>query len=90
MQETTWDCDQIKGLRRRLGWSQAELARQLSCSVELIRSWETDCPQLDKEVLDQLDRWSNAAEDRSEKLQLNPLKERDLADQGVEQIFDTD
>ncbi len=36
----TWTNERIRSLRLSLGWSQAELARQLGCASSLILSWE--------------------------------------------------
>lgn len=38
--EAFWDAVQIRGLRRRLGWSQSDLARRLACDSEMVRVWE--------------------------------------------------
>lgn len=49
-----WDCQQIRGLRLRLGWSAAELSRRLGCSVELVLCWEKSEGRPDAEVFNQL------------------------------------
>src|SRR5258708_4521608 len=36
-----WSADDIKQLRWRLGWSQAELARKLGCRQQTVSEWET-------------------------------------------------
>jgi transcriptional regulator with XRE-family HTH domain len=36
----SWNSDRIKGLRKRLGWTQSEMARKLACDCEFIREWE--------------------------------------------------
>ena len=36
-----WSADDIRQLRWRLGWSQAELARRLGCRQQTISGWET-------------------------------------------------
>lgn len=90
MQTSEWSAERVRMLRLRLGWSQAELARQLSCHVDLVKSWESEDSNLDAEVTDQLERWSFAADNRSDKTQAHPQRERDLIDQGIEQLFDTD
>lgn len=40
--EHTWDSSKIRGLRRRLGWSQSDLARRLSCDSSFVQGWEED------------------------------------------------
>ena len=37
-----WNGSKLRELRLRIGWSQAELARQLGCDIELVREWEFD------------------------------------------------
>lgn len=38
--DNVWDASKIKGLRRRLGWSQSDLARRLSCDSNSVKFWE--------------------------------------------------
>jgi transcriptional regulator with XRE-family HTH domain len=38
----TWNGNKVRELRLRIGWSQAEMARQLGCDIGLIRDWEFD------------------------------------------------
>lgn len=40
--ENIWDASKIRGLRRRLGWSQSDLARRLSCDSSSVRGWEEE------------------------------------------------
>lgn len=35
-----WTAEQIRSLRCRMGWSQADLARRLACESALIVRWE--------------------------------------------------
>jgi transcriptional regulator with XRE-family HTH domain len=37
-----WTAAEIRHLRLRLGWSQAELARRLGCRQQTVSEWETD------------------------------------------------
>ncbi|HEX4923690.1 MAG TPA: helix-turn-helix transcriptional regulator [Bdellovibrionales bacterium] len=37
-----WTSAEIRQLRLRLGWSQAELARRLGCRQQTVSEWETD------------------------------------------------
>ena len=41
-----WNPQQIKKLRKRMGWSQADLAQKLSLDCKTIQSWEDgfSCP----------------------------------------------
>lgn len=36
----TWNANRIKELRKRMGWTQSELARKLDCDSDFIREWE--------------------------------------------------
>lgn len=40
--ENIWDANRIRGLRRRLGWSQSDLARRLSCDSSFVQGWEEE------------------------------------------------
>jgi DNA-binding XRE family transcriptional regulator len=37
-----WTAAEIRELRWRLGWSQAELARRLGCRQQTVSEWETN------------------------------------------------
>ena len=37
-----WTGEEIKELRLRLGWCQANLARRLNCSLDLLEKWEAN------------------------------------------------
>lgn len=39
-QTGSWNKEEIKSLRLRLGWSQADLARRLSCASTDVEAWE--------------------------------------------------
>lgn len=41
-----WNGTKLRELRLRIGWSQAEMARQLGCDIELVRDWEFDDPEI--------------------------------------------
>jgi transcriptional regulator with XRE-family HTH domain len=36
-----WDGDKVKILRRRMGWSQSDLARRLHCETQQVQIWES-------------------------------------------------
>ncbi len=40
--DNVWDASKIRGLRRRLGWSQSDLARRLACDSDSVRIWEEE------------------------------------------------
>ena len=42
--------DELAKLRNRFGWSQAETAKRLGCSVRLIINWEQGVSKIPKSV----------------------------------------
>ena len=46
--------ERLVELRRRLGWSQAEMGRRLSCNRAQVESWEMAQEVVPAEVADQL------------------------------------
>lgn len=81
----------IRCLRQRLGWSVAEMARQMGCSTALIGQWEAGAAHPEAEALNQLKylqgyvdhnsertRQCPEAEDRMETRNLSQLTHRDL------------
>lgn len=71
----TWDCQQIRGLRLRLGWSAAELGRRLGCSAELVLRWESSEETPDAEVFNQLSFLVAYVEQNALRLTQIPLAE---------------
>lgn len=52
-----WDSHKIKSLRRRLGWSQSDLARRLKTESISVISWEegtTSPPRTEAQILELL------------------------------------
>ena len=85
-----WTADQLKDLRYRLGWSQAEMARHLECGVEAVFDFETGRSQPSdshRQILVQI--YTNA-ESNSERVQRRPVAEVIMHDRGLTQIHDFD
>jgi transcriptional regulator with XRE-family HTH domain len=80
----------IRSLRQRLGWSVAEMARRMGCSSELIGRWETGASQPDSEALNQLRYLRNLVEASSEHIQQNPLVEKEMESRRVVQLTHRD
>ena len=40
VEQVNWDSEAVKSLRRRMGWSQTDLARRLELSCSDVQSWE--------------------------------------------------
>lgn len=80
----------IRTLRQRLGWSQAEMARQMGCSAELIQSWESGSGAPDSEALNQLRYLHDHVELKSHRMQQTPLAEKEMQTRGVGQLTHDD
>jgi transcriptional regulator with XRE-family HTH domain len=65
----------IKSLRLRLGWSQAELARRLNCSSAEIEEFESGFKTPDKEKMGQLVLLLSHADATSFEMQSTPKAE---------------
>lgn len=77
---STWSKDAIKSLRLRLGWSQADLARRLSCASAEVEMWESGSRTPDMNFVNELFLIEKLAEACSHEVQASPLAET-LCDQ---------
>ncbi len=77
---------EIRTLRQRLGWSQAELARRMGADSELIKNWELDIIIPDTEAVNQLCFLRNHLETTSDQVAQTPLAEKELQERGVGQL----
>jgi ribosome-binding protein aMBF1 (putative translation factor) len=57
-----WDAEQVRTLRRRLGWSQGDLARRLKIDVTRVRDIEMEFEDADAEISRQLELYASLAE----------------------------
>jgi len=71
----TWNCQQIRGLRLRLGWSAAELGHRLGCSAELVLRWESSEELPDAEVFNHLSFLMAYVEQNALRMSQIPLAE---------------
>ena len=76
----------IRTLRQRLGWSMAEMARQMGCTTVLIQAWESGASIPDFEALNQLRYLRNQVEMTSEHIAQNPQVESELERRRVSQL----
>jgi len=82
----TWNKESIRYLRRRLGWSQSDLARRLQCNSVLVEELESGA-QLPTENLCQLFQLiSHQAEECSGQVQNTPRAEKILDEDSLGQI----
>jgi transcriptional regulator with XRE-family HTH domain len=80
----------IRTLRQRLGWSLAEMARQMGCSADLVGKWETGASQPDSDALNQLRYLRNHVETYSEQIRELPLVEKEMESRRVAQLTGRD
>jgi transcriptional regulator with XRE-family HTH domain len=81
---------EIRTLRQRLGWSVAEMARQMGCTTVLIQSWETGASHPDSDSLNQLRYLCDHVESKSHLISQTPLAEREMETRGVAQLTHRD
>ncbi len=81
---------EIRNLRQRMGWSQAEMARQLGCSAGHIQTWETGTDLPDPETLNQLRYLQNRVDSYSEHISQEPLVELEMETRRVSQLTHRD
>ena len=81
-----WNPEKIKKLRKRMGWSQADLARKLSIDCKTIQSWEDgfSCP-LDFQ-LNGLEMISMHADQSAEDLSFSTEAELQMEELHIDQI----
>lgn len=80
----------LKQLRLRLGWSLAEMARQMGCSVEIINSWESGHQAPEPEALNQFRYLYHYAETYNQNLAQTPHAERKMELMGLSQLTHRD
>jgi transcriptional regulator with XRE-family HTH domain len=80
----------IRSLRQRLGWSLAEMARQMGCNTELILKWEVGTSLPDPDALNQLRYLRNYLESYSEQISQKPILEREIESRRVGQLTHRD
>lgn len=81
-----WKPESLRELRLRLGFSQCDLARQLSTSTEMIRFWEEGKEEITTECSSQLHVLFNQAEMCSNEVYGQPLAENELEKNDLGQI----
>lgn len=80
----------IRQLRQRLGWSLAEMARQMGCTTAIVQSWENSEQQPDHETLNQLRHLRNHVEAHAEHIAQTPRVETELEMRRLAQITHRD
>lgn len=80
----------IKNLRRRLGWSQSDLARRLGEDSEMVAALEEGRAPLSSKILNELELIERQAEQCSEEVVAHALADQVLDHQELEQITNND
>ena len=84
----TWTADEIRQLRYRLGWSQAEMARCLQTDLATVMACEAGRQQLADECRATLLNIYHQAESFNERMQRVPVAEAIMKSRGLCQITD--
>lgn len=80
----------IRNLRQRLGWSVAEMARQMGCNSALIQKWEEGSAAPDSEALNQLRSLRNHVENYNERIAEKPILDTEVKSRRVAQLTHRD
>jgi transcriptional regulator with XRE-family HTH domain len=75
-----WHQDQIRLLRLRLGWTQSDLARRLSCEPQIIEALEQGSLAVQSEIVHKLELIAHQADLCGDEIQCLP-KAENLCDQ---------
>lgn len=81
---------EIRTLRQRLGWSVAEMARQMGCAVAKIQSWEDGSERPGPDCLNQLRYLRDHVESKSHLVSQAPVAEREMETRKVAQLTHRD
>jgi transcriptional regulator with XRE-family HTH domain len=87
-QDTAWTADEIRQLRHRLGWSQAEMARHLNLGLATVAAWESGLEPPLEEQCGRLRRIFHLAETNAERIQRRPIADAMMRTRGLSQIHD--
>jgi transcriptional regulator with XRE-family HTH domain len=85
-----WTAEEVRKLRYRLGWSQAELARSLNLEIAVLSNIEAGRSDLPEEFRSALLRIFNQAESNADRAQRRPIADVIMKDRGLSQIHDFD
>jgi transcriptional regulator with XRE-family HTH domain len=81
-----WNSAEIRQLRLRLGWSQAELARHLGCRQQTVSEWETDAYVPQNAYSKLLDLLKEHSQVHSDQVRRRPVAEVMMKEVGFSQI----
>ncbi|MEQ1875669.1 MAG: helix-turn-helix domain-containing protein [Bdellovibrionia bacterium] len=81
-----WSSAEIRQLRLRLGWSQAELARHLGCRQQTVSEWETDAYAPQNAYSKLLEQLKDQSQVHSDQIRRRPVAEAMMKQVGFSQI----
>jgi transcriptional regulator with XRE-family HTH domain len=82
--------EDIRQLRQRLGWSAAEMARRMGCSIELVAAWEAGHQSPDPEVINQMEYLDSYMRSYSDRISQTPIAEKVMHDDRLSQLTHRD
>jgi ribosome-binding protein aMBF1 (putative translation factor) len=80
----------VKNLRRRLGWSQSDLARRLGTEASFIESLEHGELSADKQIISELELLEKQADQANEETIVHALADQILEENELEQCTNND
>jgi transcriptional regulator with XRE-family HTH domain len=80
----------IRHLRQRLGWSLAEMARQMGCTTELVTRWESGSSLPESDSLNHLRYLHGYVENNCEMIRGCPVAETHMEAQRLSQCTNRD
>lgn len=89
LNKQVWPAERIRGLRLRMGWSRAELARYIQTNLSLVVFWESGQASPEAEHASRLQVLENQVDSYSEKLQRLPVAESLMSTMSLAQIHDS-
>jgi transcriptional regulator with XRE-family HTH domain len=81
-----WKQGQIRLLRLRLGWTQADLARRLECEPQLVESLEMGTVDAQTNLVHKLELIAHQADLCGDEIQCMPAAENMCDQQRLEQV----
>lgn len=81
-----WNAEKIIHLRRRLGWSRADLSARLGIQVQQIELWEKNQDQPNSEVANHLHHLSALIEIHAEQIQIQATADVVMGERKLAQI----
>lgn len=80
----------VRNLRRRLGWSQSDLARRLGTDAEFVEALELGQTSADKSIMSQLELIVKQADQATEETVVHALADQILEEKELEQCTNND